>query len=160
MGYRDKVEIRTTNIATDAGNVYAVGDVIDSLKTINNAVLDDSGASFLEHLTIIDKEGFSPELQIIFFSENPTASTISQNNPLNIAAADYDKILGVMTIPGVNYIDLKPASAASAITHSDLNLVIQSTVESRVVYFCVVTQEVVTYTNADSLVVKAGISQQ
>src|ERR1700748_983904 len=94
----------TVNITTSS-TPYSVGDAIGSVITLPDVMFRKNGTSLLKSVVVLDSNGQSSALTILFFNTNPTAATVTDNLPfafngtlfnvigkINISSNSYDTI--------------------------------------------------------------------
>jgi len=81
---------------TVSASAYAAGQVIGTKFTLPNAARVAAGAGLIQAATLLSKTATTAAIDIIIFSADPTASTLTDKTAPTIAAADIDKIVGVI----------------------------------------------------------------
>ncbi len=94
MSTRESISVPVTVSTSPA---YSAGDSIGGLITISNA-LNRHGAGILRQLTVVDLDNHTLTGVFIFFSANPSGSTLTDNAAVSIAAADISKVIDVYAI--------------------------------------------------------------
>jgi len=94
---------------------YTAGDCVGGLITLANAARVDGGSGIVQSLTLGDADAQDEPYQIIFFSANPSASTTTDQNPVNIVEADLAKIVGIATLYAGDYVDFSATSAGKLV---------------------------------------------
>lgn len=75
---------------------YAAGNVIGGKFTLPNAARLAAGAGLIQAATLLSKTATTAAIDMVIFSADPSTSTLTDKaNPV-IAAADLDKIVGVI----------------------------------------------------------------
>lgn len=138
-------------------SAYSMGDCVGGLQTISSAVNADGLAAYLHSITIVDESAQEADLGFIFFSENPSASTFTDNAPLSIAAADRDKILGVVAADNADYFPI--ASGLSSASLRGLGLSLDTGAEGNDLFVAIIANGVVTYAGTDDLIFRFGLAQ-
>jgi hypothetical protein len=90
----------TPTITTDA---YTAADSLGGLITINSAV-PIGGFAYLESILISDLASNDTSIDVVFFNDNPSASTITDNTAIDVHDDDIDKIFLVKNMPAANYV--------------------------------------------------------
>jgi hypothetical protein len=75
---------------------YAIGAGVGGLLTFANAVTEVAGSAMVQSVTVTFTSGVVPTLDLVVFTANPSASTITDRVAVAIAAADLGKIAGVV----------------------------------------------------------------
>jgi hypothetical protein len=81
---------------TVSSSAYAAGQVIGTKFTLPNAARVAAGAGLIQAATLLSKTTTTAAIDIVIFSADPTASTLTDKTAPTIAAADIDKIVGVI----------------------------------------------------------------
>jgi hypothetical protein len=98
-----KVQVAQTVTAASA---YAAGNAIGGLQTIAGAarVSGSLGAAgtggILTGLMMNSKSLQTTQVDVFLFDANPSGSTCTDKTAFSLATADFDKVIGVVTIPG------------------------------------------------------------
>lgn len=92
------VETVGTATPTVSTSAYATGDCVGGLMTFSTAFSESGGTGLLQRVTIMCKSAQTAQLDMILFSDNPSSSTLTDNAAIAIAAADFDKVAGVVHI--------------------------------------------------------------
>lgn len=95
--------IRSAPAATPATSTtaYASGDVLGASMRLVNAMRIAAGSGFLQDLTATLKSVQTAPLDAFLFRADPTASTFTDNAAFAVAAADLDKVIGVVSLTKV-----------------------------------------------------------
>lgn len=83
---------------TVAAAQHAIGDSLGGKLTIVDAMRVEGGEGVLHSITIIDKGNQKPTGHILIFSADPSASTLTDDSAVSVAAADAVKVLGVIEV--------------------------------------------------------------
>jgi len=88
---------------TASNTKYTAGDQIDGVKTLEG--VGNGGAhALLKSLTVVDREGQSPSLTLLFFDRAPTV-TSSDNAPVDISGGDLlEQAVGIVKVDSSAYI--------------------------------------------------------
>jgi hypothetical protein len=97
-------------------------------------------------------------MYFVFFSAQPTASTFTNNAAISIAAADKDKVLGVVAVTEAEYFPVG-ASGLSVASLRTQGLALQSVDSANDIWVAAVATEAGTYDAADNLTFRFGIAQ-
>lgn len=98
-----KVQVAQTVTASSA---YASGNAIGGLMTVAGAArvsgaLGAAGTGgIVAGLTMNSKSLQTTQVDIFLFDANPAGSTCTDKTAFSLATADFDKVIGVITIPG------------------------------------------------------------
>lgn len=143
-----------------SGAAYATGDVIGDLSPITADVFrmegnaNVSASGVLQSIIIKDLSAQSLGVDVVIFNENPTATTFTDNGALDIADADIDKVIGVVSIVAADYAAFNDSSVATKVGIG-LPIVVASGTK---IWFCLVSRGAPTYV-ADELSIAFGILQ-
>jgi hypothetical protein len=88
---------------------YATLETVGALLTVNNA----PRSGILQSVVLADKDAQSAALDLVLFSANPTASTLTDNAALSVADADALKVIGHVRITAANYMALAASCVAT-----------------------------------------------
>lgn len=138
-------------------SAYANGDCVGGLQTISSAVNADGLAAYLHSITIVDESAQDTAFSFIFFSENPSASTFADNAAISIAAADRDKILGVVAAGSTDYFPV--GSGLSVASLRGLGLSLDTGAEGNDLWVAAIANEAGTYAGTDGLIFRFGLAQ-
>lgn len=89
------------NITVDT-NAYAIGDCMGGKITIPGAVRKPGGSAILTDIMVIDKGGTRPNFNIVIFSQDPKAATLTDNAPMALST-DTQYILAVIPVYSIDY---------------------------------------------------------
>ena len=98
----------TPVITTDA---YTAGDALGSKLTVSATSTPIGGSAFIESVAIFDKGANSTAIDVIFFSEDPDSTTITDNAALDIADVDLNKINSMVSMTATDYVAFNDNSA-------------------------------------------------
>ena len=90
--------IRRELAMTVEAGAYASADVIGGLLTIPNVFGWAKHSVVIQNVIIKDAADQGGEIEVIFFSANPSASTFTENGAVTIADADLSKICGKLRV--------------------------------------------------------------
>jgi hypothetical protein len=150
--------ILKVDLVTDT-SAYANVDVIDGVKTVAHAFIDDGGQALLQSLVVTDKAKQKSDLDIFFFDEAPATSVGADQAAFALADTDLAKCLGSVTVAAADY---KDSSAASVATLKNIQLMLQAKrgAKARSLYLVVVSRGTPTYTSASDLSLKLGLTRE
>ena len=78
---------------------YASGDALGAKMQLAGALRVAGGSGYLQDLTVALKTaGLTAALDAILFRADPAASTVTDNAAVVVAAADLDKVIGVVSL--------------------------------------------------------------
>lgn len=83
--------------ATSAGT-YAAGNVLGTKFQFPGVARAAGAASLIQAASVLCKSANTAQIDLIVFSADPTASTFTDKVALNVAPADYDKVIGVVSL--------------------------------------------------------------
>lgn len=86
------------NIANPAVSTaaYAAGDVVGGKMSFGSMARTHNGAGLLQTVLAFFGSSQTAILDLLVFHTDPTASTFTDNDPLAVALADFDKLVGVI----------------------------------------------------------------
>jgi hypothetical protein len=149
------------SLTNSSSPAYAVGDQIDGLQQITNAVDASGDTATIQSVTIVDKDSVSSVLDILFFNDQPTVSS-ADNVSLNISDADMqEKFLGSVRIAAADYIT---TAANSVATVKNIGLVVNSVksatnANGTSIWAILRSAGTPTWTGTQSLTLRIGIAQ-
>lgn len=123
-----------------ASSAYTSGNAIGGLITVANAARVSAGSGILQSVVVNSKSAQTSQIDIFIFSANPSGSTCTDKTAFSLAAADFDKVLGVVTVTAW-------FSAGTPSVGQAQNLAMPYALASGTsVYACAVTRATPTYT--------------
>lgn len=143
-----------------SGAAYATGDVIGDLSPITADVFRMEGVAnvpasgVLQSIIVKDLSKQSLAIDVVIFDANPSSTTFTDNSALDIADADIDKVIGVVSIVAADYAAFNDSSVATK-TGIGLPMAVASGTK---IWFCLVSRGAPTYV-ADELSITFGILQ-
>lgn len=137
------------------GAAYIAGDVLGDQSPIALAAGRYSGgAGTIHSITVKDLSKQNAALKIVFFDANPSNTTFTDNQPLDLSDSDIDKVIAWVDVAAGDYISFSDNSVAHI---KGLNIPML-TVGSANLYFCIIVNSSVTYV-ADELSIAFGVYQ-
>lgn len=142
---------------TTAAAAFHDNDQIGTVMEIPGLMEETKGKAILRSLTLLDKAAQKSELDILFFSENPT-NAVASNDAASISDAEMaSKFLGHVKILATDYEDL---AACSFATKQNLSLLLEcNTDRSQSIWALVVSRGTPTYGSTSDLVFKLGVEK-
>lgn len=94
---------------------YVANDSFGGLNLLEDAVRTADGFTEIRCVTITDKSENlqAADVLLIFFEDNPAASTFTDSSPLNVADADVHKINGTIRIYTSDWEDMGDSAEAT-----------------------------------------------
>lgn len=151
-GYTKVISVTPT---IEAG-AYADEDVIGGKQTISLAGKTPGGTGFICGVTINAKAACAKALRIVFFKEDPSATTFTENSALALNSADYTKVLGHVDIAATDWADL---GTPDICTKLNINLPFDLPAEVSSLYAVAQMQEAYTPNSTSDLTFNYCISQ-
>lgn len=137
----------TVALTVTASSAYTSGNAVGGLMTLSNSSRISAGSGLIQSAVISVKSAQTASADVVFFSANPTASTCTDKTAFSVAAADYDKVLGVAHV--TDWTSLGTPSAGQA-----QNLAMPFTLASgTAVYACLVTRGAPTFASTSDVTV-------
>jgi len=134
--------------------IYASGDSIGGLITLTNAAYALTGSGFISYITIADKDREGADIDVVFFTSNPSATTFTNNAALTINDADLVKIACVVNVTtDAIFVDNGVSYVSSANCPFDLGY------NNTTLYAALVSRGTPTYTSTSDLTLRVGILQ-
>lgn len=128
---------------------YTAGDSVGGLLTIDNNAIPNGGAAYIEAISIADKQAGNTQIDVIVFNENPSSSTITDNDPVSIHSDDLSKVIGLQSISTSDYFSVGTPSIAY---NSLFSIPLVSIPTSRAVYATLVERGTPTRAVGDLIV--------
>ena len=154
-GITDIIKITGAQLGV-SGAAYATGDVLGDLSPIKiEPIRDVNGTGVLHSIIVQDLSAQSGAIDIVIFDSNPTATTFTDNAPLDIADADLPKVIGVISITASDYDSFADSVVA---TVRNIGLPVKSIATTPNLWICPVSRDSKTYV-ADELSLAIGILQ-
>ena len=133
-------------------SLYASGKCIGGLITLNGAMRKNGGTGLISNLVArIASSTVCPALEITLFSEDPTASTVVDNQAFALNSADIGKCVAVFNISKSDYILTGSSYRAKSM---DSYQGVESKSDSQALYAAIVAKEDVTFASDHALFVK------
>lgn len=104
---------------TTSGAAYIAGDCVGGIISIPTVNLSTGRRVALKGLTINDKGGVAPSLNIYFFPSTPTGGTYTDNAPLVWGSLDNALCCGHIQVLNGDYIT---DASQSGVTYGSLNI--------------------------------------
>lgn len=145
-----------TGTPTLAAGTYASGDAFGTGAIVLTDALKSARTGVIVSVTLRDKTVQAADVDVLFFSQNPSASTLTDNAAVDIDDADLASYyLGHVQIRGTDYSTFADNCAACL---PKLNLAVKST-GSNNLYAVIVARESVTIASASDYALAVGILQ-
>jgi len=153
-GVTDLIKITGAQVGV-SGAAYATGDVIGDTSPIKiEPVRGTYGTGVIHSLIVQDLSNQSGALDVVFFDSNPTATTFTDNSPLDIADADLPKVVGVVSVAAADY-----SAFADSVVATVRNIGLPSkSLSGNNLWVAVVSRDAKTYV-ADELSLVIGVLQ-
>lgn len=153
-GYTALLKITGAQLGVD-GATYAAGDTLGDQSPIEiTAARSVDGTGTLQSVTVQDLESQNSELVILIFDADPSATTFTDANALDVDPADLPKLIAFIKVEAADYVDFDNNSVAHI---GELNKPFKC-VGTDKLYVAVMSSGTPTYV-ADCLSVSLGISQ-
>lgn len=81
---------------------YASGDVLGTKMRLADALRVASGSGLIQDITLTLKSIQTTQIDIFLFRADPSASTFTDNAAFTVAPADFDKVIGMLSMTKVN----------------------------------------------------------
>jgi hypothetical protein len=78
-----------------ASSAYASGNAVGGLITVSNVARVSAGSGLIQSVIIDTKSAQTTSTDLVLFNANPSGSTCTDKTAFSVAAADFDKIIGV-----------------------------------------------------------------
>lgn len=134
-------------------NIYASGDLIGGKNTLSLAVRRNYGSGIINRIEVIDQSKNSANLDVVFFTTNPTNTTFTDN-----AAFDPHDTDSPFIICAAN-VTTHLAYADNSSSYSNQSCAFKLTEQSQKLYMAIVARSTPTFTAATDLWVRVSILQ-
>lgn len=141
----------TPTISTGA---YTAGDAVGGLQTLSGAGRSGIGSGLIQNIAIDDLDSESADIDIVVFTSNPTATTVTDNAALDINDADLSKVICVISITSDA---LFADNATSSLRNVGCSF--RGDIETGTIYVAAVTRSTPTYTTTADLIFRYAIIQ-
>lgn len=132
---------------------YASGDLIGDKIELTNAARTAAGSGIIQSISIIDDDGEEAAMDVLFFDTDPTNTTFTDNDPVDIDEADLENYIGHASVASADYSSFASNSAASV-----QNVGIPFDLASGTsIWAVIVSRGTPTYTATDDLTLRVGI---
>lgn len=137
-----------------ASSAYTSGNAVGGLMTLSGAFRSASGSGLIQSVIVNTKSAQTTAIDVVLFNANPSASTCTDKTAFAVAAADFNKIVGVAHVTDWT-------SDGTPSTGQAQNLAIPIAVGAGVTsfYACAVTRSTPTYAATTDVSVLFGIPQ-
>jgi hypothetical protein len=134
-----------------ASSAYASGQAIGGLITLSNAARVAGGSGLIQSVLVDTKSAQTTSTDVVLFSANPSASTCTDKTAFSVAAADFDKVIGVAHV--TDWTSLGTPSVGQA-----QNLAVPFALTSgSTIYACAVTRGTPTFSSTSDVTVAVRI---
>jgi hypothetical protein len=151
---RERVITRVSATPTvSASPAYSTGDAMGGKQTYSTASFS-AGAGHVRSVTVVDLSATVPDLDVIFFSADPSGTTFTDNSALDVADADVSKIIGMVKLRSANWV----AFADNAVAYAECTMPFQLS-SGTSLYAAIVCRSAVTLTSTSDIVVTLGVEK-
>lgn len=142
---RESVNIKQVTPALTLFNStqYTAGDVMGG-KLFADKLIGRAGEALLESVRVLDMDDQGADMDLIFLSDDPSASVLTDNSPPTWAALDKPKITGYIRIVAADYISV---GGGIKVAQKVFPLPIYSARADGGVYIVIIARGTPTYTN-------------
>lgn len=91
------LSIVASPVVSTAG-AYVTGDALAAVLKVKDADLVANNTAIVQSVVIIDQAKQSQDLDVVFFSANPSTTTFTARVAADIADADMTKIVGIINV--------------------------------------------------------------
>lgn len=145
-----------SNTPTVSTSVYAAGNVVGGKQTFTILSAVDGSAS-LTSLMIVDKANKKAGLEVLIFSQNPSAGTYTDHVAFAWNMSDLPYLMRKVTVATADYITVDSVAIADI---SIPGKAIKGTDGSNKLYMVMVTVDTPHYAAATDVTVKLGIKKE
>jgi hypothetical protein len=98
-------------IPTVTANLYHINDNVGGKLKLANIARQDGGTLYLQDLLVIDKSNTKPDLQLLFFSSNPTVATITDHAAF-VFGTDILKLCRRVVVAAADWVTINSIATA------------------------------------------------
>lgn len=98
IGRGGNIATRIVNTPTVTAGAYTTGQVIGGLLTLSNALRTSVLTGLIQSVSLTTLTTQTTPIDVIFFSDNPTASTITNGVALAVNSADVGKVAAIANL--------------------------------------------------------------
>ena len=132
---------------------YATGELIGGKLTLTNATALNVFSGIISNVVIIDNDSELVDLDVVFFSADPTATTFTDQAAFDPADADALNIICTVSVTtDVTFAD-------NGMSYANNQNCPFRTLGSNTIYAAIVSRGSPTYTASNDLLLKVGILQ-
>jgi hypothetical protein len=153
IGQTGGATVVLTNTPVITTTAYTAGDQVGAKFTLTNALRISSGTGAIVSLSLVDLGNQKAALDLIIFDADFTAGTDNAAWAWN--TADYNKVLGVISIAAADYVTIGGEAIA---TKRGLSLLVAANGTANL-YGVLVTSGTPTYTSTTDLRLRLGLIQ-
>lgn len=135
-------------------NIYASGDALGGLQTISGAGRVGIGSGIIHAVVVTDLDKEGADIDVIVFSGNPSATTVTNNAALDVDDADLVKIVCVIQVTS----DSAFSDNGVSFAHGN-NCVFRADVATGTLYAIAVARGTPTYASASDLTFRYSVLQ-
>lgn len=139
------VQVITPVIDTVA---YSINDSVGGKLTLTGVTPITNGSVMLDTISLSDKSTAKAAMTILFFRDDPSGSTLTNNSAISIVAADTPKVVGYMPIVVGDYTNVNGAAGPTIVTKTNVGIRIPAT-GNQTLYVALFTTGTPTYAVGD-----------
>lgn len=129
---------------------YVSGDQIGAVNAVSGAADWSGGSVLLKSVTVLDAAKQDVALDLFFFSESPTLTSVD-NGAFALADSEMlGKCLGKVSLAATDYAD---AAASASATKTNVDLVLKAVARAQDIFCVLVSRGTPTYANGDLKIV-------
>lgn len=148
-----KTTVLSSTPTIDTG-IYAAGDNMGGKLTLTGAAVSGIGTGVITSVMITDKDKEGADIDVVFFTSDPSATTFTNNGALTINDADLIKIVCVASVTtDVTFVD----NGVSYL--QNLNCPFSLGAANTTLYAAMVARSAPTYTGTTDLTLRVNILQ-
>lgn len=139
---------------TVAASAHSAGDAVGGKVTIAGAASSDKSSGVIHSVVITDLAMQAGDYDVIFFSSNPSATTVTDDSALDIADADLPKIVCVVPVT------VSASFADSGVSYSNgVGCPFELANNSTSLYAAIVARSAPTYAGVSDVQIRVSILQ-
>lgn len=151
-GRSGNISARIVTTPTITTSAYSAGQVIGGKLTLSNALRSRVLTGLIQSVSIATLSLQTAPLDVVFFSDDPTGSTITNASGLAVVAADLPKVAAVVNLFG-------PSQLGTPSFYFSGGLALPVIAASTTIYACIVARSAITFGTTSDVVLVSRIIQ-
>lgn len=140
-------------------SAYVTGDLIGGKLTFSGALRSSTSAGYIASVMVYDKSVQAHDLDLVIFSEDPSATTFTDQAAFDIADADLSKIGSVVSLVSANRMAFADNGVKFSTVSHPIKGVPVSGALTTTLYGALISRGTPTFATASDITVKICVSQ-